>query len=168
MKLHEVQAPKYPDIKRLGRGIGSGSGKTAGRGTKGQNSRTGGGVKIGFEGGQTKLSRRLPKKRGFTARNHTTYQIITTDQLEKLGKDTVDKAVLAKAGLINAHKPTKLLNGSGKLTHKVKLTIDSVSKTALDVVQKAGGDVILLNNKSKQTPQKSVDAKSTDIPETIK
>lgn len=144
MKLHEISAPRHKDTKRLGRGIGSGSGKTSGRGTKGQNSRTGGGVKIGFEGGQTKLSRRLPKKRGFTARNHTTYQVVTTDTLEKLGLAKVDKIVLDNGGYIDADRPVKLLLGSDTLKLKVNLTVDAASATALKAVQKAGGEVTLL------------------------
>ncbi len=161
MKLHEIKAVKYPDTKRLGRGIGSGSGKTSGRGTKGQNSRTGGGVKIGFEGGQTKLSMRLPKSRGFKSRNHTTYQVITLDQLEKIGSTSVDKTGLQKAGLINAKLPAKLLLGSGKITKKIKLTIDASSKSALKLVQDAGGEVILLDSKVKKPIQKP-ELKTTD------
>lgn len=142
MKLHEIKAPKHKDTKRLGRGIGSGSGKTSGRGTKGQNSRTGGGVKIGFEGGQTKLSRRLPKARGFTAIDPTIYQVISLDQLEKIGKSEVDKTVLAAAGMISAKKPAKLLS-NGSLTIKLTVTIDAASKNAIKAVEKAGGKVVL-------------------------
>jgi len=142
VKLHEIKAPKHKDTKRLGRGIGSGSGKTSGRGTKGQNSRTGGGVSIGFEGGQTKLSRRLPKKRGFTAIAPTIYQVISLDQLEKIGKPVVDKIVLAEAGMISAKKPAKLLS-NGSLNSKVTVTIDAASKNAIKAVEKAGGKVIL-------------------------
>ncbi len=156
MKIHEITASKYPDTKRLGRGIGSGSGKTAGRGTKGQNSRTGGGVKIGFEGGQTKLSRRLPKNRGFKARNHTTYQVITLDQLEKLGSKKVDKIALSKAGLIKADQPAKLLLGSGKISLTVELSIDATSQSALKAIQKAGGNVILLSNNRNKTTTKKI------------
>ena len=87
MKVNELKVTRYKKNKRLGRGIGSGSGKTAGRGTKGQNSRTGGGVSIGFEGGQTKLSRRLPKLRGFKAINPANFQIINLDQLQKLNSE---------------------------------------------------------------------------------
>lgn len=142
MKLHEISSPKYASTKRLGRGIGSGSGKTAGRGTKGQNSRTGGGVKIGFEGGQTKLSRRLPKLRGFKAIAPNPYQVVSLDQLEKIGLSQIDKTVLAKAGMISVKKPAKLLsNGSLKL--KVTVTIDAASAGAIKAVEKAGGKVIL-------------------------
>ncbi len=161
MKLHEIKAVKYPDTKRLGRGIGSGSGKTSGRGTKGQNSRTGGGVKIGFEGGQTKLSMRLPKNRGFKARNHTTYQVVTLDQLEKIGSASIDKDTLQKAGLINSKLPAKLLLGSGKITKKIKLTIDASSKSALKLVQDAGGEVILLDSRPNK-PSHQPNPETTD------
>lgn len=142
MKLHEIVAPKHTDTKRLGRGIGSGSGKTSGRGTKGQNSRTGGGVKIGFEGGQTKLSRRLPKARGFKALAPNPYQVVSLDQLEKIGKAQVDKTVLAAAGMISVKKPAKLLS-NGILKSKVTVTIDAASAGAIKAVESAGGKVIL-------------------------
>lgn len=160
MKLHEVKAPKHKDTKRLGRGIGSGSGKTSGRGTKGQNSRTGGGVKIGFEGGQTKLSRRLPKARGFTAIAPTAYQIITLDQLEKIGKSSVDKTVLATAGMISVKKPAKLLS-NGSLKTKVTVTIDAASKSAIKAVEAAGGTVILPQVAIKETKETRKQARET-------
>ncbi|MBA3679066.1 50S ribosomal protein L15 [Candidatus Saccharibacteria bacterium] len=153
MKLHEISA-KTANKKRLGRGIGSGSGKTAGRGTKGQNSRTGGGVKIGFEGGQTKLSRRLPKLRGFTAINPTTYQVISLSQLEKIGKSTVDKTVLAAAGMISVKKPVKLLN-NGIINTKVTVTVDAASKGAIEAIKKAGGEVIITPKPEKNTKKES-------------
>lgn len=159
MKLHEVNAPKHKDTKRLGRGIGSGSGKTSGRSTKGQNSRTGGGVKIGFEGGQTKLSRRLPKARGFTAIFPTTYQVVTLDQLEKIGKSSVDKNVLAAAGMISIKKPAKLLS-NGSLKTKVTVTIDAASKNAIKAVEAAGGTVILPPVVVKETKETRMQAKA--------
>jgi len=153
MKLHEISA-KTASKKRLGRGIGSGSGKTAGRGTKGQNSRTGGGVKIGFEGGQTKLSRRLPKLRGFTAINPTTYQVISLSQLDKIGKSTIDKSVLAAAGMISVKKPVKLLN-NGTISTKVTVTVDAASHGAITAVEKAGGKVIITPKPEKNTKKES-------------
>lgn len=160
MKVHELKVSKYKKNKRLGRGIGSGSGKTAGRGTKGQNSRTGGGVKIGFEGGQTKLSRRLPKLRGFKAINRTEYQIINLDTIEKLNKSKVDIKTLEGAGLVKPNKPVKLLS-DGNLSIKSSISIHAASQKAIDMVKKAGGDVTLLsvntssNNKSPQEEPKT-------------
>lgn len=160
MKVHELKVSKYKKNKRLGRGIGSGSGKTAGRGTKGQNSRTGGGVKIGFEGGQTKLSRRLPKLRGFKAINRTSYQIINLDTIEKLNKPKVDIKMLEGAGLVKPNKPVKLLS-DGNLSIKSSISIHAASQKAIDMVKKAGGDVTLLSvntsstNKSPQEEPKT-------------
>src|ERR1700756_865642 len=101
MKIHELQLSAAKDRKRVGRGIGSGYGKTAGRGTKGQNARTGGGVRIGFAGGQNPLAKLLPKKRGFRAIFPTHSQPVNVAALNQF-KDgaTVDNALLAKAGLI--------------------------------------------------------------------
>ena len=100
MKIHELSTTKSKSIKRLGRGISGGQGKTAGRGTKGQNSRTGSKFKPGFEGGQTKLAMRLPKARGFKALNRTEYRVVNISDLEDLAKKTVDAKVLEDAGVI--------------------------------------------------------------------
>src|ERR1700733_7911298 len=101
MKIHELQLESAKDRKRVGRGIGSGYGKTAGRGTKGQNARTGGGVRPGFEGGQNPLAKRLPKKRGFVPIARVEYQVINLGDLERLKTSgTVGPAELAAAGLI--------------------------------------------------------------------
>lgn len=153
MKLHELKVSKYKKTKRLGRGIGSGSGKTAGRGTKGQNSRTGGGVKIGFEGGQTKLSRRLPKLKGFKAINRTTYQVINLDDIEKLNKTKIDIKTLEGAGLVKTSKPVKLLS-DGEISIKSSISVHAASKKAIDMVKKAGGDVTLISAKADSSSSK--------------
>lgn len=159
MKPHELTTSSYKSKKRLGRGIGSGRGKTATRGTKGQNSRTGGGVKPGFEGGQTKFSMRLPKARGFKARNSINYQIVTTDSLENVKSTNLDASVMAKYRLISTtNKPIKLLLGHNKLTKKVTITVDKSSRTAIKAIEKAGGKVVLLNETSGST--KTSDTKS--------
>src|ERR1700677_4916515 len=142
MKIHELTVTATKDKKRVGRGIGSGYGKTAGRGTKGQNARTGGGVRIGFEGGQTPLAKRLPKKRGFTALNHKDYQVINLADLSRLKAGTVvDITALRNAGLVGSlRRPVKLLAG-GEVTHKVTLQIQAASAAAQAAVEKAGGTV---------------------------
>ena len=142
MKIHELNLAGNKDIKRVGRGIGSGYGKTAGRGTKGQNARTGGGVRIGFEGGQNPLAKRLPKKRGFAPLNRTEYQIVNLDQLETFKADaTIGLDDFMAAGFVKkAGVPVKLL-GKGELTKKLSLTAHSVSKTAREAIEKAGGTV---------------------------
>lgn len=135
MKYNELNLPAKKDRKRVGRGIGSGYGKTAGRGTKGQNSRTGGGVRPGFEGGQNPLLQRIPKLRGFTSRNPKA-QVVHTDQLNvfKSGA-TVSPQTLLDAGLISDVKvPVKVLL-RGKLEHTVKLDNVKVSGSVAKVLK---------------------------------
>jgi large subunit ribosomal protein L15 len=144
MKVHELQLTANKDTKRVGRGIGSGYGKTAGRGTKGQNSRTGGGVRPGFEGGQNPLAKRLPKKRGFVPLSRIEYQIVNLAQLDKL-KDgaTVTIESLVNDGFVKSVKqPVKLL-GQGTLSKKLTIQVQAVSKSAAEAVTKAGGSVKL-------------------------
>ncbi len=142
MKIHELKVSSTTDRKRVGRGIGSGYGKTAGRGTKGQNSRTGGGVRPGFEGGQNPLAKRLPKKRGFAAVNPTIYQVVNLSGLARLGgASVVDASVLKGAGLISsAMRPVKLL-ANGEVTSKLILKVNAASASAKAAVEKAGGTV---------------------------
>src|SRR5665811_673013 len=101
MKIHELNLESAKDKKRVGRGIGSGYGKTAGRGTKGQNARAGGGVRVGFSGGQNPLAKLLPKKRGFRALSPTAYQVVNLDALGRFKAGaTVDNDTLAALGLV--------------------------------------------------------------------
>ncbi len=142
MKIHELQVTSSKSRKRVGRGIGSGYGKTAGRGTKGQNARSGGGVRIGFSGGQNPLAKLLPKKRGFKALNSVVYQAVNLSQLNGF-KDgaVVSNETLAKAGLIKkADQRVKLL-GHGEVTKKLTVKVQAVSAAALEAIQKAGGAV---------------------------
>ena len=142
MKIHELNLESAKDKKRVGRGIGSGYGKTAGRGTKGQNARTGGGVRPGFEGGQNPLAKRLPKKRGFTALNHTQYQVVNLDGLEKFKTgDTVDAVALAAIGLVKKADDRIKLLSRGELTKKLTVTVNAASATSIAAVEAAGGTV---------------------------
>ena len=128
--------------KRIGRGIGSGMGGTATKGHKGQLARTGGKVRRGFEGGQTPMSRRLPKF-GFTNKAfQTKYEVITLDQLNKLG-GTIDPATLYKNGLIESRTKVKVL-GNGKLTKAVTVKVHAISETAKAAITSAGGKVELI------------------------
>jgi large subunit ribosomal protein L15 len=149
MKIHELTVTANKQPKRVGRGISAGQGKTAGRGTKGQNSRTGGGVRPGFEGGQNPLAKRLPKKRGFVPLNQVKYQVINIVQLENLATgSTVDATVLAAAGYIkHVARPVKLL-GTGKLTKKLTITVDAASASAIKMVEAAGGAVTVVARKA--------------------
>ncbi|MDP2089970.1 MAG: 50S ribosomal protein L15 [Candidatus Gracilibacteria bacterium] len=129
--------------KRLGRGNGSGKGTFCGRGCKGQNARSGGGVPAWFEGGQTPLFRRLPKLKGFSnAKFKTEYSIINLSDLALLagkGITTINKEVLLENKLIRRKSlPVKLL-GQGELTSKIDVVVEKASITAREAVEKAGG-----------------------------
>jgi large subunit ribosomal protein L15 len=137
MKIHELELESTKDRKRVGRGIGSGYGKTAGRGTKGQNARTGGGVRVGFAGGQNPLSKQLPKKRGFRALNHVEYQGLNQFK----DGDTVDISALVKAGLVKSSTERTKLLSSGKLERKLTIKVQAASAAAIKAVEAAGGNV---------------------------
>lgn len=140
MKLHEL-TPAQPakDCKRIGRGNGSGNGKTAGKGHKGQKARSGGGVRIGFEGGQMPLMRRIPK-RGFNNIFATKYAIINVSDLNKFKDGTVvDTELLKAAGLINKEFDGVKVLGNGELTSKVTVKAAKFSKSAIEKIEKAGG-----------------------------
>lgn len=127
--------------KRLGRGPGSGLGKTAGKGHKGQNARSGGGVKPGFEGGQMPLQRRLPK-RGFTPLTRKEYVLINLRDLELFEAGTVvDLEALGKAGLVSKVKDGIKILGDGELTKALTVKAHKFSKSAAEKITAAGGTV---------------------------
>ena len=129
--------------KRLGRGNSSGTGTTAGRGTKGQLSRSGGGKGKGFEGGQQPLAMRLPKLPGFKNRNRVEYAPVNVARLEALFEDgeTVDADALVAKGVIkHDYIPVKVL-GDGELTKKLTVCVDKVSASAKAKIEAAGGKV---------------------------
>jgi large subunit ribosomal protein L15 len=143
MNLADARAAYIPrkKRKRVGRGPGSGTGKTCGRGTKGQQSRSGGGTPPGFEGGQMPLYRRLPKRGFNNAKFRTVYSIVNVSQLEKAfdNEATVDAAAIRDARLVNAKSgPIKVLGG-GELTKKLHITADRFSKSAREKIEAAGG-----------------------------
>jgi large subunit ribosomal protein L15 len=126
--------------KRIGRGIGSGTGKTSGKGHKGQWARSGGGVRPGFEGGQMPLTRRLPK-RGFTNIYKKEYTVINVSDLERFEDGvTVNLEALIGAGLVKKVEAygIKVL-GNGELTKKLTVEAKKFSKSAIDIIEKAGG-----------------------------
>jgi large subunit ribosomal protein L15 len=126
--------------RRVGRGIGSGLGKTAGRGHKGQKSRAGGYHKVGFEGGQMPLQRRLPK-RGFKSLNLKFNDEVSLAQLETLGAAEVDLLSLKAAGLVTQHAKTVKVIKSGNLTKAVKLTGIGATAGAKAAIEAAGGSL---------------------------
>jgi large subunit ribosomal protein L15 len=138
MKYNELQVEGKKSPKRVGRGIAAGQGKTAGRGTKGQMSRTGSKRRPGFEGGQNPLMQRLPKLGGF--RSHKVKaEVVYTGELDQFAGKTIDNAVLAEAGLVtNAFVRVKLLD-KGELTKKLDVKLQNASAGAIEVIQKAGG-----------------------------
>ena len=147
MFLHDLESSKTAQKKRVGRGPGSGNGKTCGKGHKGAKSRSGYKNKRGFEGGQTPLNRRLPKF-GFTSPNKQISQLINLQTLEdnaaiESGVE-LDKAGLKNRGLIKKEdKPVKLL-GNGQLTKQINIQVDTASKSAVEAVKNAGGEVVTL------------------------
>ncbi len=143
MKLHELKPAEgtTKSKKRLGRGTASGQGKTAGKGQKGQNSRSGGGVRIGFEGGQMPLYRRLPKV-GFTNIFRKEYAVVNLSDLERFDNGTVvNPEVLKEAGLVKAMLSGVKILGNGDLTKNLTVQAHKFSKTAADKIAAAGGKV---------------------------
>jgi len=143
MKLHEL-SPSSKSRKsnnRLGRGVGSGWGKTAGRGNKGYNSRSGGGVRPGYEGGQMPIQRRLPK-RGFTNIFKKKIAVINLrDLLAFESGSLVDEAALVKAGLVKGQKDGVKLLGHGEIRVALNVKLNHVSKSAREKIEAAGGSV---------------------------
>ena len=150
MKLNELKSTEGSrrERKRLGCGIGTGHGKTGGRGHKGQKSRTGGSIARGFEGGQMPLIQRVPK-RGFTPRSKNVFQLVNVGQLDNFKAGSkIDAAKLFEAGLVrNAVDPIKLL-ASGELTKKVKVSVSAASKQAAAKLEAAGGTLNLTTAES--------------------
>ena len=125
---------------RVGRGIGSGWGKTAGRGHKGQKSRAGGFHKVGFEGGQMPLHRRLPK-RGFTSLSRRYVETVRLSELSKLAVDEVDLLILKQAGIVSIHAQDARVIKSGELSRKVSVRGIGVTKGAREAIEAAGGTI---------------------------
>lgn len=142
---------KYETRKRVGRGIGSGNGKTSGRGHKGRGARSGASRRPGYEGGQMPLYRRVPK-RGFTnARFRTDYTIINVGKLEDFADgDTVDLQAILDKGLVSMN--TKLLKvlGNGDLGRKITVRAQKFSKSAASKIESAGGTVVLLDAQGRE------------------
>ena len=141
MKLHELKPVDgaRKDGFRLGRGHGSGNGKTSGKGNKGQKARSGGMGKLGFEGGQTPLARRLPK-RGFTNFTRKEYAIINLSQLNNFGDGAeVNPMILKELGLVKNLKDGLKVLGEGELTKKLNVKAHKFSQSAVELIEKAGG-----------------------------
>jgi len=141
MKLHKLEAPRgsRKKGKRLGRGSGSGLGKTSGKGHKGQKSRSGGSIPRGFEGGQMPLARRLPKF-GFTNIFREEYEIVNLDTIARLDiEGEVSPEALAERGVIRKNRKLKVL-AKGEISRPVIVIASKFSKAAAEKIQKAGGE----------------------------
>jgi large subunit ribosomal protein L15 len=138
--------------KRIGRGMGSGHGKTATRGSKGQRAGTGFSQKRGFEGGQMPLHRRLPK-RGFTNIFKTQFAVVNLGRLEKLEGDTFTVDHLRSLGIVKKAGDRVKILGSGPLTRKITVEAHQFSKSALDKIQKAGGTAQVIGGSSGEAPE---------------
>ncbi|OIP99181.1 50S ribosomal protein L15 [Candidatus Wirthbacteria bacterium CG2_30_54_11] len=126
--------------KIAGRGNASGKGNRSGRGNKGQNSRSGRKSYYGFEGGQTRLAKRLPKLRGFANINKVDYQLVNVGKLESFpAGETVNREALLQKGYIRSAKKLIKILGNGELTHALTVQADHFSATAMEKIQKAGG-----------------------------
>jgi len=143
MKLHELKPAEgsTKDRKRIGRGVGSGWGKTAGRGNKGHNARSGGGVRPGFEGGQMPLHRRLPK-RGFTNIFKKVMAVVNVSDLSRFEPGAVvDAASLIRTGLVKGRMDGIKLLGQGDIDIALTVKIDAISRSAKAKIEAAGGTV---------------------------
>ncbi len=140
MKSHQLKTAARKSIKRKGRGISAGQGKTAGRGTKGQNARTGGRRRPGFEGGQTPLFRRIPKQRGF--KSHRVNATVTLSQLNSLKESDISVASLQKAGIVEPGVHNVKVVATGTIEKKLKIS-ESVTVTAgaRKLIGAAGGTI---------------------------
>ena len=156
MKLNEIKdnLGSTKSRKRIGRGIGSGKGKTSGKGHKGQKSRSGVSIK-GFEGGQMPIHRRLPK-RGFTNINRVNYTELNLDTIQKLieikkidSKKIISYKTLSDLGLVKSKKPRIKLLGKGEIKVKIDIEVSASSKSAKDSIEKSGGSVLILDDKKK-------------------
>ena len=142
MKLHELENLNAKNRKRIGRGPGSGTGKTSGKGHKGQNARSGGGVRPGFEGGQLPLYRRL-SKRGFNNYNfRTVYATVNVSDLERFDEGTVvDIELLKKVRLVNKELDGVKVLGNGELSKKLTVKANKFSETAKEKIENVGGTI---------------------------
>ena len=151
MNLSTIRRPKKANEKRkrVGRGMGSGMGKTSTRGHKGQGSRSGSSTMRGFEGGQMPLHRRMPK-RGFVNIFRTEYTVVNVNSLETLEETTITPEVLRKRGLVSDKRALIKVLGDGELTKSITVQAHKFSKSAQEKIEKAGGKAELIQSKQAQ------------------
>lgn len=159
MKFNELNTSRNKSAKRAGRGISAGRGKTAGRGTKGQNARTGGGTRPGFEGGQNPLVKRLPKLAGFRSIRPKAENVYT-GQLDRV-KGTVDNFTLFNAGITSSPYVKVKLVVKGDVKNKVTVKLQSASEAAIEQVQKAGGSFTVIEQVKRQKTEARANKKDS-------
>jgi large subunit ribosomal protein L15 len=149
MNLSNLRAPRKANEnkKRVGRGMGSGMGKTSTRGHKGQGSRSGSSLMRGFEGGQMPLHRRLPK-RGFTNIFKTEYEVVNLDRLATLDATEITPEVLRKVGIVTSKNTLVKVLGQGELSKALTVHAHKFSKSAQEKIEKAGGKVVVVGGQS--------------------
>lgn len=148
-ELHNLRPSKgsHRNRKRLGRGPGSGTGKTAGRGQKGQKARSGASIPAGFEGGQMPLQRRIPKG-GFTPLSRTEYQVINVRTLQEMEESVITPEVLRSHGLIGAGRTLLKILGTGELQRSVQVHADAFSASAREKIEAAGGTATVIGSET--------------------
>ena len=153
MNLSNLHAPRKATEKRkrVGRGMGSGMGKTSTRGHKGQRSRSGSRIMRGFEGGQMPLHRRLPK-RGFTNIFKTEYEVVNLGRLASLGESEITPELLRKAGVVTSKKTLVKVLGQGELSVAITVKAHKFSKSAQEKIEKAGGKVEVVSSQLSVKP----------------
>jgi large subunit ribosomal protein L15 len=153
-------------VKRLGCGESSGHGKTSGKGHKGQKARSGGSIRLGFEGGQMPLIRRLPKRGFNNAAFHKNYAIVNLEDLNRFkAGEVVNEEALRNVDLVRGHVAGLKILGGGELKHGLKIEADKVSASAREKIEKAGGSITLREGRKPQTarvPQAPKEAASTE------
>jgi large subunit ribosomal protein L15 len=163
MKFNQLQVDKKKSPKRVGRGIAAGQGKTAGRGTKGQMSRTGSSRRPGFEGGQNPLMQRMPKLPGFKSKQQRA-EVVYTGKLDAFAGKTADAEAFAKAGLITSpYVKVKIIAG-GEVTKKITAKAQGISASALEAIQKAGGTFEKVARTARPASKKKTEKKEAKKP----
>jgi len=156
MHLHELKPAKGArhKTKRVGRGTGSGHGKTSGRGQKGQNARSQG-FRLGFEGGQMPLAQRIPKLPGFKNPFKKLYDVVNLSKLSRFEDGaTIDAAALVEAGLVHGNREIKIL-GAGRMKRRLSVEVHAISNSAREAIEKAGGSVKVLAEKKAPAEEKA-------------
>ncbi len=154
MKYNELVMTANKQPNRVGRGIAAGQGKTAGRGTKGQNSRTGSSRKPGFEGGSNPLLQRMPKLPGFTS-HKTRPEVVYTGQLSKIKAKTINNLSIFESGLIGSANSRVKLIVKGEVDRPINVEVQLASKTAIEMINKAGGSIKLVPQQERKKLTKS-------------